>query len=79
MVSVEVIGYTDNLGTASYNREISQRRANRVRDYLVSHGIDPNRIIARGVGGTNFIASNETEAGRQLNRRIELVFTKQTD
>lgn len=73
-VTLTVYGYTDNIGPAEANRTLSQKRANRVRDFLVQQGIDPGRIVARGRGETNFIADNATNEGRQRNRRIEIVF-----
>jgi len=75
-VKIEVVGYTDNIGTISENKILSERRANRVRDYLVKFGIDTNRITTRGLGASNFIASNDTEIGRQKNRRVELFYSK---
>jgi len=75
-VRVEINGYTDNIGTARANKLLSQKRANRLKDYLVSLGVDSNRLIPLGKGEINFIASNETREGRQKNRRIELIFFK---
>nr|MBN2276654.1 OmpA family protein [candidate division Zixibacteria bacterium] len=73
-IKVEINGYTDNIGTDEANRQLSQKRANRVRDYLVEQGIDTKRLIANGKGETNSITSNDTREGRQKNRRVELVF-----
>ncbi len=73
-VRLEINGYTDNIGTALSNRELSQKRANRVRDFLVTQGIDRNRIKVFGRGETSFVASNQTAEGRAKNRRIEIVF-----
>ena len=70
-ISVEIAGYTDNVGSASSNQRLSERRANAVRDWLVRQGIDPERIKAVGYGETNFVATNDTPEGRQKNRRIE--------
>ena len=56
-----------------YNFELSQRRAEAVRDFLVTHGVSPDRITARGYGESYPIASNDTTAGRQQNRRVEVV------
>ena len=73
---VEIRGYTDNTGRASSNKRLSQRRANSVKDWLVSKGIDENRIKAVGLGEANPIADNKTKEGRRLNRRIEFVKVK---
>lgn len=70
-----VEGYTDNLGLESYNLDLSRSRAAAVRDFLVLNGISPNRIIAYGYGEASPVASNATEAGRQLNRRVEIVIS----
>ncbi len=73
-VNIQIVGYTDNIGTAEANESLSQKRANRMLDWLESQGIEGNRLTAVGRGETNFIASNETAEGRALNRRIEFVF-----
>ena len=73
-VRVEINAYTDNAGKFSYNKTLAQKRANRIRDYIVSRGIDSNRLMPIGRGEVNFVASNNTETGRQKNRRIELLF-----
>jgi len=73
-VRLEISGYTDNIGTATANQQLSAKRARRVRDYLVSLGVDETRITAIGRGETNFVKSNETAAGRAANRRVEIVF-----
>ena len=70
---VLIEGYTDNRGSQSYNLELSQRRAEAVRDLLVHNGIGPERIIARGYGKSYPVAPNDNEAGRQQNRRVEIV------
>ena len=75
-MKVEIRGYTDNVGRASSNKRLSQRRANSVKDWLVSKGIDENRIKAVGLGEANPIADNKTKEGRRLNRRIEFVKVK---
>ncbi|MEE9432162.1 MAG: OmpA family protein, partial [Melioribacteraceae bacterium] len=70
---VEIRGYTDNIGNASSNLQLSQRRANSVRFWIINKGIAANRVSARGYGEQNPIASNSTKEGRRLNRRIEFV------
>ena len=75
-VRLEILGYTDNIGLPENNRALSQKRANRVRDYLVSLGINTGRLTSIGKGETNFTASNQTREGRQKNRRVVLIFYK---
>ncbi len=71
-VMVEIQGYTSEPGTAIHNMALSQRRAEAVRAYFVSEGIDGARLVANGYGETRFIADNSTAEGRQENRRVEL-------
>ncbi|MCA9582746.1 MAG: OmpA family protein [Myxococcales bacterium] len=68
---IEISGHTDNVGKPNANKVLSTKRAEAVRDYLVSQGIDASRIEAVGYGDTLPIAPNDTEEGRQKNRRIE--------
>lgn len=70
-IKVEISGYTDNTGDADYNKTLSQRRADAVKDYLVEHGIDGFRVKAMGYGVDNPIGDNTTRIGRRLNRRTE--------
>jgi outer membrane protein OmpA-like peptidoglycan-associated protein len=70
-VQVMIEGYTDSIGDAGFNRLLSEYRANAVRDYLISRGIAPTRLVAAGHGAENAIAPNTTPSGRALNRRIE--------
>lgn len=67
-----VNGYTDNTGAASYNLDLSQRRANSVRDYFISQGVASYRVTAVGHGINNPRATNNTAAGRAENRRVEI-------
>jgi outer membrane protein OmpA-like peptidoglycan-associated protein len=67
-----VLGHTDQLGSLAYNRGLSERRANSAASYLMSQGVSGTRIGTRGLGETEPVASNETEAGRQANRRVEV-------
>ncbi len=72
-VKVELDGHTDSIGTEAYNQKLSERRAQIVHDYLTSHGIDADRIVAvKGFGETQPIATNKTREGRARNRRTEL-------
>lgn len=78
---VDVYGHTDAVGSDAYNQALSERRATAVADYLAGHGVQPARIGTRGYGKTQPIASNDTDAGRAANRRVEikLVPIAQTD
>lgn len=69
---IEVAGHTDSVGTDAYNQALSQRRANSVAGYLASRGVMQQRMIVVGAGETRPIASNDTEAGRAQNRRVEI-------
>jgi outer membrane protein OmpA-like peptidoglycan-associated protein len=68
---IEISGHTDNVGNPKANKQLSEKRAQACRDYLIQKGIDPSRITAVGYGDERPIASNDTEEGRALNRRIE--------
>jgi outer membrane protein OmpA-like peptidoglycan-associated protein len=70
---VEIDGYTDSVGPAAYNVSLSQRRADAVAAALAAQGIDPSRIVTHGFGDEYAVASNDQAAGRQLNRRVEVV------
>ncbi|MBK7049211.1 MAG: OmpA family protein [bacterium] len=71
-IRVEVAGHTDNKGSRGYNVRLSQKRAESVRDYLVSKGIAADRMVAKGYGPDKPLATNDTEEGRAQNRRTEL-------
>jgi outer membrane protein OmpA-like peptidoglycan-associated protein len=73
-MKLDINGYTDDIGAASANRALSEKRANRVKGILISLGVEEDRIKAFGQGETNFVASNQTAEGRAKNRRIEIVF-----
>jgi len=70
-MSVEVGGHTDNSGDAAANLQLSEQRANAVRDYLIQQGVSPAMLTAKGYGDTRPIATNSTDEGRFRNRRIE--------
>lgn len=70
-VKVEISGHTDSSGSPAYNNSLSEKRAQSVYNYLVSHGVEASRLISRGYGSGKPIADNGTEQGRQTNRRIE--------
>jgi outer membrane protein OmpA-like peptidoglycan-associated protein len=72
-LNIEVGGYTDNVGTDDMNQTLSESRAGSVRDYLVQQGVLANSVSSRGFGNTLPVASNNNSAGRQQNRRVELL------
>jgi len=72
-LKIEVEGHTDSIGGDDYNQKLSENRANSVRSYLVEQGISSDKITATGLGKTRPVADNSTAAGRQVNRRVELV------
>jgi outer membrane protein OmpA-like peptidoglycan-associated protein len=74
-LKIEISGYTDNKGTQAYNQSLSQNRSKSVVDYLIAHGIASDRLTFKGYGMDNPIATNETDEGRQLNRRTEFKIT----
>lgn len=74
---VRVEGHTDSTGSPQYNQMLSERRAMAVRDALVQRGVDPRRIEVIGFGASQPVATNATEAGRQMNRRVTIVIIPQ--
>ena len=70
---VTIEGHTDSVGSESYNMRLSEERARAVGDALVARGVDPGRVTTVGLGESRPIASNATEAGKQLNRRVTLL------
>jgi outer membrane protein OmpA-like peptidoglycan-associated protein len=73
--NIEIFGYTDNTGKPEYNLSLSQRRAESVRDYLVSKGLKTSRFKTSGLGIVDPIATNDTPEGRSQNRRVEFAIT----
>jgi outer membrane protein OmpA-like peptidoglycan-associated protein len=76
---IDVTGHTDSTGSADYNMQLSQQRANSVAQYLVSQGTDSRRFLVNGAGESQPIASNNTAAGREQNRRVEIKLTPLTN
>jgi outer membrane protein OmpA-like peptidoglycan-associated protein len=74
-LNLAVEGYTDNVGTESFNQTLSEQRANAVRDYLVQQGLDAASVTAKGFGTAMPVASNDTPKGRQQNRRVEIIIS----
>ena len=72
---VKIEGHTDSQGSTDYNIQLSQNRAESVRNFLISNGISPERITAQGMGEGYPVATNSTAAGRQQNRRVEVTIT----
>jgi outer membrane protein OmpA-like peptidoglycan-associated protein len=75
-ISIEVQGHTDNVGGDGYNMNLSQKRAESVRAYLVSKGIAPGRLISKGYGFHQPLVPNTTAANRELNRRVQFIRTE---
>ena len=73
--NINIYGHTDSKGTDAYNMTLSEKRANSVVNYLASHGVKRNRMFAKGMGESDPVATNETEAGRAENRRVEFAIT----
>jgi outer membrane protein OmpA-like peptidoglycan-associated protein len=72
-LKIAVEGHTDSVGGEAYNMKLSENRANAVRSYLVSQGLDSGIVMAQGFGKTRPVADNGTPTGRQQNRRVEMV------
>lgn len=77
--NINIYGHTDSRGTDEYNLSLSDRRAAAVRSYLISQGVAPGRMITMGVGEKEPVASNDTDAGRADNRRVEFAITANED
>lgn len=76
--SAVIEGHTDNLGSESYNQDLSQRRADSVKGYLMGHGITGTRLVAAGKGEEQPLAENDSATGRQQNRRVEVIIDNPT-
>jgi outer membrane protein OmpA-like peptidoglycan-associated protein len=74
-LKMAVNGYTDIVGGDEYNLTLSENRANSVKAYLINQGIDPTAITSNGYGKSNPVADNDTPAGRQQNRRVEIIIS----
>jgi outer membrane protein OmpA-like peptidoglycan-associated protein len=72
-LNLQVEGYTDSTGTMEFNQKLSEQRANSVRDFLMSQGVNTQNMTAVGYGENYPVASNATPQGRQQNRRVQLV------
>lgn len=71
-VNVRIDGHTDSVGSNAYNLQLSQERADSVRNYLMSQGVSGNRMVATGYGEERPVATNDTDEGRAMNRRVEI-------
>jgi OOP family OmpA-OmpF porin len=71
-IRAEIQGHTDSQGAAGYNQDLSERRANSVREYLIQKGVNASQLTAKGYGESSPVADNSTEIGRLQNRRVEL-------
>lgn len=73
--NVQIFGYTDNTGSLAVNERVANGRADSVLAYLVNCGVSPARLSAKGIPMAGYVASNDTEAGRAMNRRVEIYIT----
>jgi outer membrane protein OmpA-like peptidoglycan-associated protein len=71
-VSVKVVGHTDSVGSDTYNQGLSERRARSAADYLISQGVSAGKVTTEGLGESQPVADNGTDAGRAQNRRVEI-------
>src|SRR6202789_786676 len=72
-LKLQIVGYTDSVGSDEYNQTLSDKRAEAVRDFLVTNGVSINNVTAQGMGKADPVADNSTAQGRQLNRRVEMI------
>ena len=75
LTDVQILGFTDNTGSYAGNEKLSNERASAVLTYLVNSGVSPTRLTAKGIPMADYVASNETAAGRAQNRRVEIYIT----
>jgi outer membrane protein OmpA-like peptidoglycan-associated protein len=75
--SVNIVGHTDSVGSDAYNLNLSKQRAEAVVNYLINKGIDGKRLISIGKGESEPIATNDTEDGRAINRRVEYIINSE--
>ncbi len=75
-VKIKIVGYTDDIGSKSYNQKLALKRAQAVKNYLVKLGVNPSRIVIEGVGKSDYIVSNSKELDRFTNRRAEFYIIK---
>ena len=75
-VKIEIAGHTDIIGSIDYNLALSQRRAQAVADYLIRSEIGKERMLVKGWGESKMVTSDDTDEGRQLNRRVEFTILK---
>ena len=75
LTDVQILGFTDNTGSYAVNEKLSNERASAVLTYLVNSGVSPTRLTAKGIPMADYVASNETAAGRAQNRRVEIYIT----
>ena len=71
-IRIEIAGHTDNVGKEADNIKLSRERADAIRNYVIKKGIPPARITAKGYGASQPVADNDTDEGRQANRRTEV-------
>jgi OmpA-OmpF porin, OOP family len=76
-IEIEMSAHTDSYGSDDYNFKLSDERARSVREYILSKGVAPSRIISQGYGETKPVVENDTDENRQLNRRVEFKITKE--
>lgn len=74
-LKLQIEGFTDSVGGDAYNQTLSENRGNSVRAYLIAQGVDPTAVTAVGYGKSNPVASNDTAAGRQQNRRVDIIIS----